>query len=203
MPVFCYILAILLLLILLILFLPVFCRIIYREKLTVYLEILCFRFRLYPERAKKTRNLKKKAKKKTSVPHPQKSASPFSQIGLILSIAKEQYPHVLSAATLRLKRLRMTIGGEDAAKTALLYGEASLALSAFLELLHGFCKFSEDKGAVSLTPDFLNEGTSLDAVLLLHTNLFRVISLGLRLSFAFVKKKTERQRKTQQSNIKK
>lgn len=192
MPTWLYILLGILLFFAFLLFLPVFCRITYREELKVCLEILFLRFPLYPKKEKrlKAAHKKKKGKQKKKPKEKKKtdkSASPLGQIRMLLSIIKEHYPRLLTVLTMRLKRLRVTVAAEDAAKAAILYGEASLALSAFLELLEGFCDFKQDKGAVSLTPDFLGEDSSFDAVLLLHTTLWRVLGLGLRLSFSFLK----------------
>ncbi len=205
MPTWLYILLAILLLLVFLLSFPFFCRITYKETLTVHLEVLFFRIRLYPQRPKKrpsaTKKQKKEKKKKSAGQKaPLPSDSPLQQLSVLLSILKDNFPRLLSVATLRLKRLHMTVASEDAAKTAILYGETALALSAFLELLRGFCKFREDKGAVSLKPDFLGSKSSFDAVLLLSTNVFRVASLGLRLCFGFLKKKQARKASTASTN---
>ena len=206
MPIWLYILLGILLFLAFLLFFPVFCRITYKESPIVDLEILFFRFRLYPRKNKikapshKKQKTKKEDAKKPKAPSP--SDPPLKQLTTLLSVLKENFPRLLTVLTLRLKRLKMKVASEDAAKTALLYGEASLALSAFLELLHGFCKFKEDAGAVSLEPDFSGSHTSLDAVLLLSTSLWRVASLGIRLCFGFLKKKRDKKKATPQPSEK-
>ncbi|MBP3436912.1 MAG: DUF2953 domain-containing protein [Clostridia bacterium] len=195
MPLFLYILLGVILFISFLLFVPVVCRITYKEDLAVSLHILCFRFSLYPEKPKRAKKKKRDKQKKEMAPvkEAQKKKAPasvFTRIKFILRLLKRNYPHIISSVKMRLLRLKIQIGGKDAAETAILYGGAALALSAFLEMLEGFCRFSQKKGAVSLSPNFLDDTSTYDLLLTLSTNLFRVIGLGLRLALDYLKNKS-------------
>lgn len=108
---------------------------------------------------------------------PEKAGKPVSvswkieRITRILSRLFNRLPEVL---TLKTRRVIVTVGTDDAAKTALLYGAVSTGLAALLELIDRAIATVKtgDRDVVDVRADFVGGKTTLDINILLVLHLF-------------------------------
>ncbi len=174
---------------LLLLFSPLRFSLIYNGRLRLYISYLFLRIPLYPRKPKKKRKGKasKEKRKRAKTPHrgaavadatsqkgeaEQKKDKPsltFSDIRFLLRVLRELAASLIDHASkhirLSVRRLRITIGGEDdAARAAIEYGLAAQGISYLLAALDntGFLKKNGVRD-VSLDVDYLEKGHSLDA----------------------------------------
>ncbi len=103
-----------------------------------------------------------KAPKKPAAHH----ALHFSDIRLLLNLLKSFLKPVTGQArnhtTVRIRRLWITVGGEDAAAVALQYGAVSQLLAYFLAFLdHNLRVRNRRRAKIGVNADFLSEGYTL------------------------------------------
>lgn len=127
--------AVLLALVLLLLFLFLIgkarIRIIYREKLKVFLTVLGIRFRILPrkkdrsdpEAAKRraAKRAKKKKRKRSDIPEGIKPQIP-DLLDMIFSLLRIAYRRSRGKVSIRMRCFKLRIATDDAAKTAIVYG---------------------------------------------------------------------------------
>ena len=78
-----------------------------------------------------------------------------------------------------VKRLHVTVGGEDAAETAKKYGIVAQGLAYLTEILPGAVTFRADPGAVSADADFLSGKITFAADATVGIRLINVLRIGL------------------------
>ncbi len=95
----------------------------------------------------------------------------IERITRILSRLFNRLPEVL---TLKTRRVIVTVGTDDAAKTALLYGAVSTGLAALLELIDRAIATVKtgDRDVVDVRADFVGGKTTFDINILLVLHLF-------------------------------
>ena len=87
-----------------------------------------------------------------------------------------------------LKELHVSIGTDDAAKTALLCGSAIQGANVLCALLQRFSNFRFDNRNLSISPNFTEEKTKLSIDLDLSTRVFDIIVVILRAYFRFLER---------------
>lgn len=159
------------------------------------LKILFFKHTLYPLEDKPEKKKRvKKAKKKTGVAKtaptqkPQKKNDIRSILELVKSIALPIVKGLGKHLRIRLKKLHVIIGCEDAAETAVLYGIACNACDELLEILGRAMKYSADSGAVYIDTDYVSEKTSFDIDVVFKLNVYGALSILLKALMGYIKK---------------
>ncbi len=194
--------AALLLLFVFLLFLPIRLAVCFDKKIRLSLKILCFSFLLYPK--KKKWRMKEhlpeyqKKKKKKSDKKPAAKSTPQSEGGkkesaveriarkyeeitdllntVIFPAAKRLGKHL----TVSISRIELTIGSDDAAKTALLYAAAVNGGYALLALIDEHTNLKKKgKGLIGVTCRYDLDKTSITFDIELALSLFGAISILL------------------------
>ena len=190
------------------LLLPVRLSLTFQDELSLSASYLFLRFPIYPKEKevrlskytqRKLKKRKKKLKKKKQIERisaTKKAKKPkptlkqrLRQLRLILYILKNVYKNVLSAVHVRVKRLYVRVGTDDAAKTAILYGVAAQSTSYLLTLLHDHTKTTVKRGGADVGADFCGTESALDVDIVFSVRPISVLCLGLRAAFFFLKHK--------------
>ncbi len=194
-----YILLAIVALLLFLLFLDVHLIFSYNEKATVTLKILFFRFdgielfKKFSDQKESTSD--EKQNKKELQKENQKSARKgdflgfcefLVRIGRIIGLAVKEH---FSKMKINLKELRVSIGTEDAAKTALATGGAIAAANGLCALLQRFSNFRCDNRKLSISPDFTSDQSSFRIHLILTSKIVHLIGIIFRSYLRFFERK--------------
>ncbi len=99
----------------------------------------------------------------------------------IIEFVLDEFPRLASYIKIRLRSLKIVIGGDDAAKIAETYGVVKAIVSLFIELLENktdLYKISE--GEVTVYSDFLLDKTKFNLDISLKIRLFSILRTGVR-----------------------
>lgn len=217
---FLYILGGLIALIALILFLPIRINILVDEKedLIVEVRILGYLYERIPEKTKRVRlsdyspramerrrrkEQKKASKKKKHAPaNTEPSASLFSmpkktaplgdQLRFAAEFIRVALKRTLSHARIRVNHVILTIGSDDAAKTALLCGAASTALAGLAEVLDTYSHLHiRHTDRFGVTPNFTSEECHARVDIVARLWLWQVLDIEFRTAWESVSKMME------------
>lgn len=175
-----------LLLLALLLFCPISLETVFVEELSARVGFLFFHYRVWPrpERKqtpeKKEKPVSKKKPSKIKELFRQKGISGFLELLRALSRAAYGGPRkIFSHTVIRFLHLNLTVGGEDAAQTAVNYGRACGLVSTALTALLSAAKYRERNVTVRVTPDFQNGNSNVQFQVLLKIKLFFLLSAAL------------------------
>lgn len=181
-------------------FLAVRIEIEYNDSLRVVLRIGGVPMLLYPAKKKKLRlsdydikklkrKRKKKSAKKAKKPSPKAKSEKQDIAGaieLIINIVYRIIKKTRGYLRVDLDRLYISVGAEDAAKTAVLYGVVSQLASYLLELLKSAAEFHLEAENVFVGADFISGKTDAEIAVRLRLRVWQVLSLLISAGFAFV-----------------
>lgn len=139
--------------------------------------------RLKEEEKPKRKKLKQAKKAKKTEGKAEKEKKSFDEIlafvsGLyefVISDTLEKFGRYLSV---KVKRLVITVGGDDAAKTALTYGALSQTVAYFLELINQ-AKKVRIGNPVGVSCDFTAQKPSADIKTVFSLRVWQIVSVGL------------------------
>lgn len=173
-----------------------------------------FSIRRYSPRAlarrqrRETRRLKKKqaklAKRKKAAapasnatkPKPtlkQRVSKLKDTLSLVTSLIDVLHERLFRATHIHVHKLSITVGADDAAATALLYGALSASLNLLIEVLHQTIHLHmHHPENMHLQPDFLNKGIRAELDIRIHMRVYHALALGLRALIHYFKHKTAR-----------
>lgn len=144
-----------------------------------------------PKKEKKPKKAKKSAKKKDEAENSQKSEEkPKKKLELadILEVAKLAVNSVGKPLKKIIKRtiiahlsLNISVGGEDAAKTAISFGATNFAVGSALGWLDTFFTLKKPDD-INITADFASEETKIDC----YCEIKLVLAAGIAFFFTFV-----------------
>lgn len=166
------------------------------DDINVYLKILFLKKSLYPSGGIK----KKKAKKKSGSKKPsvssgheekkkKKSSDIISNVRLIASVLGVLIEKSSRLLRVSLYRLDISVGSDEAAKTAMLYGAACSACDMLLDTLSRVWNFKSKSGAVSVNADFLSEKTTGSVKIGIWTNIAGAIGIIVPSLLKYLKEK--------------
>ena len=213
-------------LIALIMFLKVRLCLVYNGDFSVKIRVLFFNYALYPKKQKKPRpsdytvaKLRKrqdklnkkalKAKKKQPEPQSAQQEQPKKNKGEklkeILELIKIVLENVMSPFGKYLKveivRMKIRLGTDDSAKTALLYGGVCQLVAYIVELFSNLTNVDVKKrDSITVIPDFLEGKTDADINITLGLRGWHAVSLAIKFFMGYIKKRNE---KTLQKDIEK
>lgn len=156
--------------------------------LTVWVGMLFFRYKLYPNPKRKEKRRKKKEERKqeketASLKRAKREPSKAEEPGVLKKTLKElairDYLSILHslvtkvAAKIRCKKLKLSlsIGGEDAMQTAMEYGTVNALLYPILGAMDAAGRLK--KCDVQITPDFTAEQSKAESYAVFTFQLFR------------------------------
>ena len=118
------------------------------------------------EQKKTEKKLKKQERKKRKKEHPEEAKPKRSlseNISLIADVLKVFLSRFFKHFKIDLSRIHISLVGEDAAQTAILYGIVCQSVSYLLEIMKSIKTVSPpDLSDVSVTPDWVGEQTQVD-----------------------------------------
>ncbi len=159
---------------------------------------------------KKREKAKKKAEKKSlksKADSIQKKASEASKKARepeeklfaatdIISFALEEFPILASYIKVRIRRLHVTVGGDDAAKIAVNYGKTEALVSLLLELFENKTDFTPiNEGDVIIYADFLLPKTKLEFDFSIGIRPFSIVKVGFHTLKMLIKQIIKREKR--------
>lgn len=146
---------------------------------------------------KSRKKAEKKAEKKKAKKLPSSGVTVKDESGtlsILLSVIGGVLDRCLGKLRVDLLRLRITVGGSDAAQTAVTYGIVAQGVAYLCELIAQKTKFRRrKKEEISVTPDFLAQTTTADILVIFAVNLWYFIDILLTLAFRFIVEKIRRE----------
>lgn len=216
MKIFLIILCVLAFLLLFALLLKVRFRIKAESEVTLTLEALFLKFRLFPkkearpdprkfskralekkiakERKKALKKQKKKSAKSTKKQKQEESpkesrGSLTEKIDLVLFLVKKLFSALGKRLRIDVKRLNIIVATGDAAETAVLYGAVSASAAALTEFLVTKAKTTlphAERGGVFA--DFVGEKSRVDIEIVLSMRVYQAFGLVFSIAYNYLKK---------------
>ena len=150
----------------LILFSPVKIRVFTLNGVNVTARYLIFKRELYPAPPKKEKKKKPKEQKKKEKPKKEQTAdfsNVLSQLKELTEILKKLLVKLKKRLRITLRKLYITVGSDEAARTAMIYGAVCVACDELLETMKRFLKFKiKGDDAVGVNADFTSEKISAE-----------------------------------------
>ncbi|MBE6627451.1 MAG: DUF2953 domain-containing protein [Ruminococcaceae bacterium] len=138
------------------------------------------------EKAKRKKQHQSKEAKKKDPSMPKLS----EKIAFVFALLKALYRATNGKFRLRVYRMHLLIGTDDAAKTAILYGATVQSVSYILQWLQThFIPIRRDEGDMTIDPDFVRGKTSVDIDICCSLKLRRGMIIGVRMLWAYLKEK--------------
>ena len=141
-----------------------------------------------PKKEKKPKKPKKSAKKKDEAEKTEEKPKKKLELADILEVAKLAVNSVGKPLKKIIKRtiiehlsLNISVGGEDAAKTAISFGAANFAVGSALGWLDTFFTLKKPDD-INITADFASEETKIDC----YCEIKLVLAAGIAFFFTFV-----------------
>ncbi len=142
---------------------------------------------------KKQRKLDKKARKdaeKSGAIKKGEKPSLLDNINLITSLVEIFLKKFFRHLKIKVARLNITVATEDAAKTAILYGAVSQAVSYLIAILDAKSNLKQARKAkFNVNSDFCATKSSADVHLSFSIRVGQVLLIGLAVLFRFIKHK--------------
>ena len=177
----------------LILFSPVKIRVFTQNGVNATARYLIFKRELYPAPPKKEKNKKPKEQKKKEKPKKEQTndfSNILSQMKELTDILKKLLVKLKKRLHITLKKLKITVGSDEAAKTAMIYGAVCVACDELLETMKRFLKFKiQGDNAVGVNADFTSEKTSADTDVEFSMSVISALSIVLPALAEYTKQK--------------
>ncbi len=151
---------------------------------------------------KESRRLKKEKKKRQKWAEEQKRMEKAdgsslekdeSLMSFILTVIGDLLDSFWGTLRVDVARIRINVGGKDAATTAISYGLVSQGVAYLLALLTQKTRYKrKDSDDVMVTADFLSRETTADVSVIFTLRLCHLLGTALKLVFKFIKEKISR-----------
>ena len=115
-------------------------------------------------------------------------------ISILLSIVGDILEKFFGTLGVEVVRIRITVGGPDAAATAITYGIVSQGVAYLLELLSLKTAFRrKNNEEVFITTDYLSRETTADVSIVFTLRLWNFIRIACRFIIRFIQEKIRRE----------
>ena len=147
--------------------------------------------RLAAKAEKKRKKAALKAAEKAKQKKEKKARASFSpnlkeNLDMILALLKRLYAVTRGRIGIRVKHLSVSVGTEDAAKTAILYGVAVSGISAIIEFIErSFTRVKRDKGDMRVDVDYTSGKTRAEIDIICSIRLYQALGIGIKMLFAW------------------
>ena len=174
-------------------------HIVYENDLKIYFKVLFFKFWLFPEGQVKfdPKKYEKMLKGEKSSPQAimdeikqeSKKNSLVENIKLISNLVSSLLHFCAPYMRVKLAKLHIRVGTDDAAKTAILYGAVSAAAACLIDNIDEFTRLHKLKRkSVIIEPDFLSEKTEAKINISLSISIFGAIATALKMMLKYSNK---------------
>ena len=199
-----YVLLAILLLVLLLLFLRFRVHIQYEDKVfTAYVKILFFRYSLYP--GKESGEKKKKSKTadasaSSAAPKETEKTRTFTDVmdivDTVMTVLRDAKDRFLSALTVTAARVRIVIGSENPAKTAIVYGVVCQGVAYLFEYLNNITNLKTVRNAeIHVGYDFSSGESQTDIHIILSARTVGILAVALRALTSYFRTKSKKDAK--------
>lgn len=129
---------------------------------------------------KRKKKLKSQNKKVKQIKRGQPDPNLIENLQMIQTLLKKLYEVTKGALKIKVRRMHIAIGTEDAAKTAITYGVVVQSAACLLEFIDThFAKIKRRDGAMTITPNYLSETTTSDIDIACSIGLRKAVSIAL------------------------
>ena len=109
-------------------------------------------------------------------------------LDVILALLKKLYERTHGKVKIRVRRMHILVGTDDAAKTAITYGVILQSASYILSFIEQkFTHIAYREGDISIAPDYVSGHMSADIDITASIKIRRAIRLGLAILLAYFK----------------
>lgn len=149
--------------------------------------------RLRKQERKLRRKLRRQVKKKTKqFKRGQPDPNIIENLQMIQELLKKLYKLTKGAVKIKVRRMHVYIGTEDAAKTAVTYGVVVQTAACLLEFIDTFfAKIRRKDGSMKIVPNYLSETTTSDIDISISIGLRKAISIGLGMYTSYKSERRE------------
>lgn len=138
----------------------------------------------------------KRAERKRTQRNDQPSPNLKEKLEMILALLKLLYRETGGKLRLRVRRLHLWVGTDDAAKTAILYGAVLQSATYLLQWIDThLLRIDRRDGAMTVEPDFVSGKCHADIDLTCSIRLYTALVIGVRMLLAFQREKAAAMRK--------
>lgn len=160
-----------------------------------------------PAAEQKPEKQKKQKSKKSAKPEKKEKQSIediVALVKLLIEIAKKVLEKTWRYIRIKIERYDITVGTDDAAKTALIYGGVSQATSYLFTLLDETAHFRvKRKAPVNVGVDFLSAETKASVQMDFRLRLWHILSIGLGAGITYLRGMKKNSTKSGDDNKKK
>ncbi len=160
----------------------------YKDSLCVYARVLFIKIPIYPQKEKK----KKKEKKEKKPPDKavekkedekeekdEKKVSPVKILWQMRESILRLIEKFLGYLHFKFIRLKITVGCEDAAKTAIAYGLTTQSVAYLIEILNNISNVDISKHSeIYVKSDFISQKSSFDGKIVLYIRILPVLKVA-------------------------
>lgn len=198
-PTWCIVVFSIVILITILLILKINIVLVYKNGFSVYLKILFFKIRLFPEKKKEKKFFKKSTKKKKASSSRKEEASKKDKKKLepikivrIINAMKDTISDFVSSFFGRLHfefvKIHAEIGCEDAAKTAIAYGTVTQSVAYTIEFLNNISNVEMTRASdIDIRANFISQKSWITLNCVLYLRVISILSLGVKAIKAFFK----------------
>lgn len=138
----------------------------------------------------------KRAEQKRTQRNDQPSPNLKEKLEMILALLQLLYRETGGKLRLRVRRLHLWVGTDDAAKTAILYGAVLQSAAYLLQWIDThLLRIDRRDGAMTVDPDFVSGKCHADIDLTCSIRLYTALVIGVRMLLAFQREKAAAMRK--------
>lgn len=138
----------------------------------------------------------KRAEQKRTQRNDQPSPNLKEKLEMILALLQLLYRETGGKLRLRVRRLHLWVGTDDAAKTAILYGAVLQSATYLLQWIDThLLRIDRRDGAMTVEPDFVSGKCHADIDLTCSIRLYTALVIGVRMLLAFQREKAAAMRK--------
>lgn len=138
----------------------------------------------------------KRAEQKRTQRNDQPSPNLKEKLEMILALLQLLYRETGGKLRLRVRRLHLWVGTDDAAKTAILYGAVLQSATYLLQWIDThLLRIDRRDGAMTVEPDFVSGKCHADIDLTCSIRLYTALVIGVRMLLAFQREKATAMRK--------
>lgn len=150
---------------------------------------------------KKAKQAQKQSEKEKQLPPSVADDAP-SVISVLIRMIGEILSRFAGKLHVRLVRMQIVVGGENATQIAIKYGILAQSISFLLELLSQNTRYHRVNDAdVCITSDFLLAKTKMDLCFVFQLRPFDLLALGIRFIFRFLQERSEQSPKKSKQNV--
>ncbi len=143
---------------------------------------------------KELKKREKAAKKAAGVPSPNLREN----LSMILELIKRFYAVSNGRMRVKVNSLRLSVGTDDAAKTAILYGTAVQLVNTILEWLDKVYLPITNREKATVVPDFVTGKIQADVDIVLSLHLRHALAMGVRMLLSYREESKKANRKARQ-----